>query len=79
MTQTALALRDIPDKTIVLVGSMQPALFRNSDALFNIGVAIGAVQTLPPGVYIAMNGQIFDPAKSRKNREKNCFERIEDA
>jgi len=74
MVQTAKTLAGIPGKTIVLLGSMQPAKFRDSDAAFNIGVAIGAVQTRPPGVYIAMNGQIFDPARIRKNREKNCFE-----
>ncbi len=74
MVQTALALLDIPGKTIVLTGSMQPARFRNTDAVFNIGTAIGAVQTLPPGIYIAMNGQIFDPNRIRKNRDKHCFE-----
>ena len=74
MVQTALALRGIPGKTIVLTGSMQPARFRNTDAIFNIGTAIGAVQSLPPGVYIAMNGQVFDPTRLRKNREKHCFE-----
>ncbi len=74
MIQTALVLRGIPEKTIVLTGSMQPARFRNTDAVFNIGTAIAAVQALPPGVYIAMNGQIFDPTRVRKNREKQCFE-----
>ncbi len=74
MIQTALVLQGIPAKTIVLTGSMQPARFRNTDAVFNIGTAIGAVQNLPPGVYITMNGQIFDPRRIRKNREKQCFE-----
>lgn len=74
MIQTAMALKGIPDKTIVLTGSMQPARFRSTDAVFNIGTAIGAVQVLPPGVYISMNGRIFDPAKIRKNRERHCFE-----
>lgn len=74
MIQTALALKGIPDKTIVLTGSMQPARFRSTDAVFNIGTAIGAVQVLPPGVYISMNGRIFDPEKIRKNRERHCFE-----
>ncbi|HEY3323400.1 MAG TPA: asparaginase domain-containing protein [Planctomycetota bacterium] len=74
MIQTALALQNIPGKTIVLTGSMQPARFRNTDANFNIGVALGAVQSLPPGVYIAMNGQVFDPRRLRKNRDKLCFE-----
>ncbi len=76
MIQTALALLGIPGKTIVLTGSMQPARFRNTDAAFNIGAALGAVQVLPPGVYIVMNGQVFDPKRIRKNREKQCFEEI---
>ena len=74
MTQTALALVDIPDKTIVLTGSMQPARFRATDAVFNIGTAIGAVQTLRHGVYLAINGRVLDPARVRKNRERHCFE-----
>jgi L-asparaginase len=74
MVQTAQTLSGIPDKTIVLTGSMQPARFRVTDAVFNIGSAIGAAQSLPPGVYIAMNGRVFDPRRTRKNLEKNCFE-----
>jgi len=74
MVQTARALSGLAGKTIVLTGSMQPARFRATDALFNIGSAIGAVQGLPPGVYIAMNGCIFNPETTRKNLEKNCFE-----
>ena len=74
MIQTALALVGVPDKTIVLTGSMQPARFRVTDATFNIGLAIGAVQSLPPGVYITMNGRIFDPRRTRKNAERNRFE-----
>ena len=76
MVQTALALLGIAGKTIVLTGSMQPARFKGSDAIFNIGVAVGALQALLPGVYLAMNGRIFDPRTARKNREKNCFEEI---
>jgi L-asparaginase len=77
MIQTALSLRGIPQKTVVLTGSMQPARFKVTDAVFNIGAAIGAVQSLPPGVYLAMNGQIFDPARVRKNREENRFEEMD--
>jgi len=76
MIQTAKALQGVAGKTIVLTGSMQPARFKSTDAAFNVGVAIGAVQVLPPGVYIAMNGQIFDPAKARKNVADSRFERI---
>ncbi len=65
---------DVPGKTIVFTGAMQPARFRNTDATFNIGVAVGAVSSLPHGVYLAMNGRIFDPRRTRKNREKHCFE-----
>jgi len=77
MVQTARMLQRIAGKTIVLTGSMQPTRFRVTDAVFNIGTAIGAVQSLPPGVYLAMNGRIFDPNRTRKNREKNCFEEYE--
>ena len=74
MVDTALALQGIADKTIVLTGALNPALFRGTDAVFNIGCAVAAVQCLPPGVYIAMNGRIWDPTKVRKNRSANRFE-----
>jgi L-asparaginase len=74
MIQTARELVGLPGKTIVLTGSMQPARFRSTDATFNIGCAIAAAQSLPPGVYLTMNGQIFDPRKTRKNRELHRFE-----
>ncbi len=76
MIDTANVLAKIPDKTIVLTGSMYPARFRDSDAVFNLGCAVVAAQTLQPGVYITMNGCIFDPATSKKNVELNRFERI---
>ncbi|TLY48227.1 MAG: asparaginase [Gammaproteobacteria bacterium] len=74
MVETAQVLRAIPDKVIVLTGALNPARFQGSDAVFNIGCAVGALQTLPDGVYIAMNGRIWDPARVRKNREANRFE-----
>lgn len=74
MIQTGLSLMDIPEKTIVLTGAMRPAAFKDSDAPFNIGCAVIAVQTLPPGVYITMNGRIFDPNIARKNGTLNRFE-----
>ncbi|MBX2821582.1 MAG: asparaginase [Rhodothermaceae bacterium] len=77
MVDTGQALLHIPDKTIVLVGSLSPARFKNSDAVFNIGVAVSAVQLLDPGVFIAMNGCIFESTKVRKNRAENRFEPIE--
>jgi L-asparaginase len=75
MIQTARALQPLTtDRVIVLTGAMLPARFRESDAIFNIGGAIIAAQTLPPGVYIVMNGQVFDPNKIHKNIELNRFE-----
>ena len=74
MTETAKALQGIPGKTVVLTGSLNPARFRGSDAIFNIGGAVAAAQTLPPGTYIFMNGRVFDALKVRKNRDKNRFE-----
>jgi L-asparaginase len=52
---------------------MQPASVRASDAEFNVGFALAAVQTLPPGVYVAMNGMIFDPATTVKDRAAGRF------
>ena len=74
MVETARALQGIAGKTIVLTGAMQPARFRQTDAVFNIAAAFTAVQLLPPGVYIAMNGQLFDPQQVRKNVAANRFE-----
>ncbi|MBM3129544.1 MAG: asparaginase [Chloroflexi bacterium] len=74
MIETAKKLSDIRDKCIVLTGAMEPARFESSDAEFNIGMAVGAVSCLPDGVYIAMNGRIFDPFKCRKNRARGVFE-----
>ena len=76
MVETAQVLASITDKTIVLTGALNPARFRGSDAEFNIGTAVGAVQSLPPGVYIAMNGRIWDPRKVRKNVAANRFEAL---
>jgi L-asparaginase len=73
MVETAGVLSAVADKTIVLTGSLTPALFKNSDAMFNIGCALTAVQTMPAGVYIAMNGQIFRHDQVRKDREANRF------
>ena len=77
MTETALFIGTIPGKTIVLTGSLQPARFRENDAIFNIGLALGAVQSLPAGIYIAMNGRVFDGNRVVKNRAKNRFEALD--
>ena len=74
MVLTARSLKTIANKTIVLTGAMQPAKFRFTDAVFNIGAALTAVQVLPPGVYIAMNGRVFDADRVTKNVELNRFE-----
>jgi len=74
MVETARELASIRNKVIVLTGALNPARFQGSDAVFNIGCAVAAVQTLPDGVYITMNGRVWDPAKVRKNRAANRFE-----
>lgn len=74
MIKTALSLQGIAGKTIVLTGAMQPAKFRFTDAIYNVASALTAVQLLPAGVWVVMNGQIFDPHKTRKNVELNRFE-----
>ena len=74
MVKTALKLTGIQDKTMVLTGALNPARFRDSDAVFNIGCAVGALQALSHGAWIAMNGCIWDPRHVRKNRDKNRFE-----
>ncbi|MDB5991717.1 MAG: asparaginase family protein [Herbaspirillum sp.] len=63
-------------KTIVLTGAMIPYAIDGSDAQFNLGFACGVAQVLPPGVYVAMNGQVFDWDKVRKNRSAGVFESI---
>lgn len=76
MVDTAQVIQEagIRDKTIVFVGAMQPARFRDSDALFNVGFAIAALQTLGEGVYIAMSGHVFPADEVRKNRDAGVFE-----
>ncbi|OJS99025.1 asparaginase domain-containing protein [Marinobacter nauticus] len=76
MAQTAQVLKPLADRTIVLTGAMQPARMRRSDATFNIGFAWAAAQLLPQGVYIAMNGEVFEAGAVRKNLEAQKFERI---
>ncbi|MDF0749286.1 asparaginase domain-containing protein [Marinobacter sp. 71-i] len=75
MPETARALLSVTGKTIVLMGAMQPARMRRSDAVFNIGFAWAALQLLPHGVYIAMNGEVFEAGSVRKNLKAQRFER----
>ncbi len=74
MAETASALSDLDGRTIVLTGSLSPARFKTTDAVFNVGMAVAAVQVARPGVYIAMSGQVFDAGAVRKNRAENRFE-----
>jgi L-asparaginase len=75
MTETAKLLGQfIKDKTIILTGAMVPYVFGSSDGLFNLGSALAFLQTLPPGVYISMNGKYFHWDNVRKNKEVGLFE-----
>lgn len=73
MTDTAEALRGLKDRTIVMTGSLFPARFAMSDAMFNIGMAFAAVQALQNGVYIVMNGTVFDADTVMKDTQSNQF------
>ncbi len=77
MSDTALYLaKKGIDKTIVITGAMIPYKFGSSDGLFNLGSALGFVQSLPHGVYIAMNGRIFNWDNVRKNKKTGEFEEL---
>tara|TARA_E500000075_G_scaffold34474_1_gene30924 strand:- start:2600 stop:3082 length:483 start_codon:yes stop_codon:yes gene_type:complete len=76
IVDTATYLNQLKSKTIVLTGSLKPALFIDNDAIFNIGCAFTSVQNLSKGVYIIMNGQVFKPNNCKKNTDKNFFEKI---
>lgn len=76
MPDTARALVSQTDKTIVLTGALSPAIFKDSDALFNVGGALAAVQVKQGGVFIVMNGEVFDAVNVRKDVENNCFVRL---
>lgn len=77
MVETAKVIaQKIKDKTIILVGAMIPYKFGSSDGLFNLGSSISFVQTLPAGVYIAMNGYYFTYDNCRKNKKTGEFEKI---
>lgn len=79
MRETAQVLGAAPgtsDKTIVFTGAMIPYEIANSDALFNFGFACGVAQVLPPGVYVAMNGQVFSWDNVTKNRAAGVFQAL---
>jgi L-asparaginase len=74
MVDTAAALENITNKIIVITGAMQPAAFKETDAIFNIGTAMGALACSTPGIYIAMSGQVFTADSVFKNYETRRFE-----
>jgi len=76
MVETAAVLAGVDARRMVLTGALTPARFKTTDAVFNVGMAVAAVQLVEPGVYIAMNGQVFPASRVRKNREENRFELI---
>jgi L-asparaginase len=77
LTTTAKVLAEnIKDKTIVITGAMIPYKFGSSDGLFNLGSALAFAQTLPTGVYIAMNGKCFPWDNCKKNRQTGFFEEV---
>jgi L-asparaginase len=75
-TARAIAAAELAGKTVVLTGAMIPYAFGSSDGLFNLGSALSFAQVLPPGVYVAMNGQHFRWDEVRKNRDTATFERM---
>ena len=76
MVDTGQVLKQALGKTIVIMGAMQPAIMKLSDADCNLGVAVAAVQTLPQGVYLCMNGRIYDVDKVVKNRAQGQFQDV---
>ncbi len=77
MTLTAKALaQNVPGKTIILTGAMIPIKFGSSDGLFNLGSALAFAQTLPEGVYVAMNGRYFNWDNVWKNKQTGVFEEV---
>ena len=77
MSETAKVLADkVKNKTIVLTGAMIPIKFGSSDGLFNLGSALAFAQSLPHGVYVAMNGRFFNWDNVRKNKQTGVFEEV---
>ena len=76
MIETAQFVAERCQKTIVFTAAFLPEAFRDSDADFNLGMAVAVVQVNEPGVYIVMNGQVFVPSNCKKNEENGKFEKI---
>jgi L-asparaginase len=80
MEATARVLGEkLSGKTVVLTGAMVPYTFGSSDGMFNLGTALAFVQTLTPGVYVAMNGRCFSWNQVRKNRQEGVFESLNES
>lgn len=75
-TEIAEYLKEVSSKTIVITGSMLPAKFYDTDAFFNLGGAIIAVQTLPAGIYLVMNGLVLNPFEVRKRIKTNDYGKV---
>ncbi len=75
LLETAAALADIPNKVIILTGAMRPEQFANSDAPIQVGIAIGAVEYVPAGVYVAMQGRVIPWKSCVRNQETGQYER----
>jgi L-asparaginase len=73
MLETAKSLSEIKDKVIILVGAQKPQKFSDSDAAFNVGTAVGAINILKNGVYVAMHGRVFDWDKCERDMETGHF------
>lgn len=73
MIETARVLNKIKEKTIILTGAMRPEKFSDSDAMFNIGVAIAGAQILSSGIYVAMNGNVYPHNKVKRDIETGQF------
>ena len=77
MAETAAVLeKEVKNKTVILTGAMIPIKFGSSDGLFNLGSALAFAQTLPKGVYVAMNGRYFHANNVRKNKQTGMFEEL---
>lgn len=74
LADTARFLKDKTEKTVLLFGAMRPSRFKDTDALFNFAFALGALKQKPPGVYLAMSAEVFDPDEVVKNRDQGRFE-----
>jgi L-asparaginase len=74
MVDTGQVLKQVLGKTIVIIGAMQPAIMKLTDADFNLGVAVAAVQALPQGAYLCMNGRIYNVDQVMKNRAEGQFQ-----